>query len=835
MMKQIRLVAPACFCLVGICAYGSNLIWTGTAAVDGGKWGSGANWTNSAGASLSFATGDNALFGDSATVRSVNLSATVMAGDILFENDADYTLVNTAGGKIGSASTFIKRGAGALILSCNKHTFTNDVRIEKGTVRTTQPNAETNSPVGLATVSRQIYVGTNATLRFNERNTMGAADLTNLVAEIYVDQGLFELGYPGVANKGINTVGALTLNDGTFAYTNLMGNTTYGVLKVCRTFRLLGTQPYYFRNYGSAGCFMLLNSSPYTEFNVADITGNTNVDATLEMALKEYAGQPGGLIKTGAGTLRLATSGSTFKGNVEVREGELIAAAPKIDANNAETVLGNAKVSRSIYVGTNAVLTFSERNTLGMADATNPQVAITVDHATLQITVDNFTTTFGPLTLDSSVFTYKGGLDAARGSFRLGGKLTLKGETPFTFGIPAGSSFAFINLNDSPLTEINVEDITGTPAADASFWIPFKDFASSNSPTYAAGFVKTGPGTLLLTNAASTFTGDLVIREGLVVADMVNGNNVSYSPLGNPMVERRITVSTNATLQLRQRNTLSAAAAPNSLKAEIYVDHGTLLLGDAGVIKGVNTLGSLTLNDGTLNYTNMYNEPYGFLKVARVFRLQGTAPYDFAGSALAGAHMLLNSSPLTTFEVEDITGDASTDATFGFPFKNQPSVMCGLVKSGAGTMRVTAVSAYTGDTLVSNGVLRVDGSLATSREVIVAGDGWLGGTGTVKDVTVEAGCGFAVSQGQAKPLTVTGSLTLEGGGTVRIQNPSALPGREVHVAFADVAGEITGTEHLADWTVEIEGASASSNYRVQVKGTKLTAGFAPKGVLISLR
>ena len=60
------------------------------------------------------------------------------------------------------------------------------------------------------------------------------------------------------------------------------------------------------------------------------------------------------------------------------------------------------------------------------------------------------------------------------------------------FDSPPGATYGFINLSASPLTEINVADITGDPAPDASFRLPFKDFASSNSPTYAAGFVKTG-------------------------------------------------------------------------------------------------------------------------------------------------------------------------------------------------------------------------------------------------------------------------------------------------------------------------------------------------------
>jgi len=832
-MKKLntRMAAAAAtilsFLLTGF-ARGSDLVWTGSA---GGLWGSGLNWTNSAGEATAFATGDNVRFDDGAAVRSVNLSANVTAGVILFDTAGDYTLTTSvAGTKIVEASALVKRGGGTVTVNSTGHTYTNDIRIEAGSMVANVPNAGSTSPLGSGTVERRIYVSTNATLRLAERNSFGGAETTALKAEIHVDQGLLEFGKPGGV-KGVNTLGNLTLHNASMAYTN-MGEGTYGFLKVCRTFSLSGTQPYDFSNFSRSDLFMLLNSNPHTEFRVADITGNADADVTLRFPFKHVSSLPvSGLIKTGPGSMVLANASSTFQGNIQVREGELVAAAAKLDTNNTQTVLGNARVSRSIYVGTNATLTFAERNTLGIAEGDTPAVAVTVDHGTLAITNSGHTT-FGALTLDSATFSYKDGYDATRGILRLGGKLTLKGDAPYVFDSPAGAAYGYINLSASPLTEINVADITGDPAPDASFRLPLKDFASSNSPTYAAGFIKTGAGTLYLTNATSTFSGDIEVREGVLVAD-----TAGWGSLGNANPDRRILVSTNGVLQLRQRNTMGGAAATNSLRAEIVVDHGVLLLGDVNVPKGVNTVGSLTLLDGALNYTNMYNDPYGFLKVARVFRLKGTAPYVFDGSAQSGCHMLMNAYPLTTFEVDDITADAEPDATFHFPFKNHPSstAACGLVKTGEGTMRVTAASTYIGATLVSNGVLRVDGSLAASSGVTVLDGGWLGGTGTVSHVAVEAGGGFQAIQGQAKPLTVTGTLTLEGGGAVYIRNPGGVPGMQIQVVLATVSGTVSGLENADAWTVEIEGAEPSVNYRLRVVDSELVAGYAPKGTMISVR
>lgn len=829
-IKRRALWAAAGVFVLAMGARGADLVWTGAAD---GKWGSGANWTNSAGAAVSFASGDHVRFDDGASARTVNLSATLSAGQILFEGEQAYTLMNAAGGKIADAAAWVKRGGGTLTLGCTGHTFTNDVRVEAGSVVANVPNAGATSPLGAATAERQIYVSTNATLRLAERNTFGGAETTNLKAEICVDRGMLEFGKPGGV-KGVNTLGDLTLLDASMAYTN-MGEATYGFLKVCRTFRLAGSQPYDFSSFGRSDLFMLLNSSPYTTFNVADISGDAGEDATFRFPFKHVnALAAGGLIKRGPGALVLKSAGSTFRGNIEVREGELVAAAMKSDTNSAQTVLGNLRVARSAYVGTNAILTFAERNTLGTAESDTPLLSLTVDHGTLAVTNTGHTV-FGPLTLDGATFTYRGGFDATRGSLRLGGPLTLKGETPYVFEAPGADPFGFINLNAAPLTEIRVAEITGTAAPDATFIIPLKDFASSNSPTYAAGLVKTGPGTLCLTNApnnTSSFTGDIEVREGTLVADTAGG-----SPLGSAGVERRIWVGTNCTLQLRQRNTQGGASATNSLKAEIVVDHGTLLLGDVNVTKGVNTVGSLTLNDGALVYTNMFNEAYGFLKVCRVFRLAGTAPYVFEGAALGGCFMLLNAYPLTTFDVDDITGNGEPDATFLFPFKNHPgsTAGAGLIKAGAGTLRLAAVCTYIGPTLVSNGTLRVDGSLNASAGVVVAAGGRLGGTGTVSRAVIEAGGGFAAIHGQAKPLTVAGSLALLGGGTVHIQNPDTRPGNEIQVTLAEVAGAVEGAENASSWTVLIDGVEPSVNYRLRVVGSQLVAGFAPRGTAICVR
>lgn len=614
--------------------FAADLVWTGAAD---GKWGSGVNWTNSAGTALSFAANDNVLFDDSAAQRWIDLSATLTIGDIRFDHLDDYSVTNASGGKIGSAKSFVKSGSGTLYLRSTGHTYTNDVRIEGGEVVTTLPNGGGDSPLGRTSAKRRIYVGDGTALRFLQRNTMGGADTASAQTEIFVDQGgLFSV------SGGVNTVGSLTLNGGTFTYHNgLSGD--WGVFKVCQRLTFTGATPYVFDTNAYANCF--------------------------------------------------------------------------------------------------------------------------------------------------------------------------------------------INLNHDPKTTFHVEDITGDEAPDVTFKLAFKN--TLDRPT--SGWIKTGPGTMEIVSRQSNFSGDVEIREGAVVLNSPDwGSNSAASPLGNPLIDRRIAVFTNAVLQLKMRNSLSGSMPTNSLKAEIYVAGGTLRLNGTDTVNGINTVGSLTLYDGVLDYANAGDASYGFLKVCERFKLSGTAAYNFQDTGQSKCFMALNTYPTTVFEVADITGDAAPDVTFRFPFKNHLTQNCGLVKAGAGTMRLTAASAYTGDTIISNGVLRVDGGLASSG-VIVNSGGWLGGTGSVQNVTVAAGGGFDVIQGQENPLTVGGALILEGAGVVRIQNPVPLPGNEIRVVLAEVAGAISGAEQAELWVVEIDGVSPSVNYRLRVVGTQLVAGYAPKGTMIRVK
>lgn len=91
-----------------------------------------------------------------------------------------------------------------------------------------------------------------------------------------------------------------------------------------------------------------------------------------------------------------------------------------------------------------------------------------------------------------------------------------------------------------------------------------------------------------------------------------------------------------------------------------------------------------------------------------------------------------------------------------------------LTKAGAGTLTFTGTNPYTGITLISEGLFRVNGALPHSAITVRGGvwlNGRLGGTGTVGGtVRFEEGAGFSPGAGANSPgtLTITNHVTLTG-------------------------------------------------------------------------
>jgi autotransporter-associated beta strand protein len=91
----------------------------------------------------------------------------------------------------------------------------------------------------------------------------------------------------------------------------------------------------------------------------------------------------------------------------------------------------------------------------------------------------------------------------------------------------------------------------------------------------------------------------------------------------------------------------------------------------------------------------------------------------------------------------------------------------GLIRAGAGSLTLTGSNAWTGPSIVTGGLLRVDGELASSSAATVYSNAFLGGTGTLRcAVTVQAGGGFDWRSAPGTLTIVTTGACVLGAGAI---------------------------------------------------------------------
>lgn len=593
--------------------------------------------------------------------------------------------------------------------------------------------------------------------------------------------------------------------------------------------------------------------------------------------------------KRGSGTLLFNTSatgdinvdgglsyGNTMTNGIDIVEGEIACAK-----RNWHNTLGPRTVPFPVRIRNGASLTFLDGNQTGNF-STECGIKIILESGGRLNICTNKTSTSGTVNNFLCVNTLDlAGGDIARGAAayytdddNLGGKCTMKivnalafsGENPHAFGFADGTydgfkhyatSFlpGFISLNSYAPVEFHVDDITGNDSIDAYVNMKMFTWGTNTVGVYRSDIVKTGPGTLNfpVSTVNKTFLGDFAVREGVAEFEWQG-----FFP-SDGKEEQTITVSTNGTFRAKIRNVVKGSLLEKPA-VDVVVDHGRFEFVPSDGI-GCFRARNFTFDGAQIVLKSQGHNPTsgkytGVLCSMGTMSFKGDTPYVLEPDATLDStdHQAINvyNDPRTVFDVSDITADGRTDVTVGYPLWNYSTngtsnagflADCGFVKTGAGTLSIACpadtTSGYgsrlvSGVVTVSNGVMRVDGTLTSPSSVEVAAGAYLGGTGTVANVTMEAGSGFAALAGDAQALAVQGDLALPATGTVEISNPGSLAEESIgRVSFASATGTLSGTGNLKNWTVKIDG-EPTGRWQVYADGNTVKAKMLT-GLVISFR
>lgn len=305
-------------------------------------------------------------------------------------------------------------------------------------------------------------------------------------------------------------------------------------------------------------------------------------------------------------------------------------------------------------------------------------------------------------------------------SFLAGGPLG-NPSNPLTVG-QAASSSATLDLNS---TSTQVGSLSGSSVGNitssTNTGTPILTVSGGSSTTYAG----------VITNGGSTTNG-----VGLKVGG--NGTAGALDLTGNSTYTGATAIVSGGTLQVGGGTGNIGGAAGTALTlGDGTAGNATLVLGDANGVG--NAIVSSLATGGNVSAT-----------------------YSIIGGNASNSTLVVN---YTNTNAPNIYGGAIGNAT-----GNGNNL--GLVKTGPGTLNLTAVSTYIGPTVISAGTLKVSGALGNTPTTIISGATLTGSgasstTGVIGgNVTANGNGTITLTSGNSSQALVVGNLTLGASGAM---------------------------------------------------------------------
>ena len=614
-------------------------------------------------------------------------------------------------------------GTGPLTLNLNNTSFF--------TVSATNINHSgsiTNSGSGTGGITVSGNIGSNVTAVVqNSANSMLTLSGKNIYSNTIVTAGILTL-------TGINTnSGSTTINGGTLLMNGT--NTVAAGWTGAYTVNAGGT-------LGGSG-----------RIDLSAVNGLVTVNAGGKLSPGSSSGAVGtNTLALGSGSLDLSAAAGTAgtlvfdlaatnaSDRINLASGTLNIGSGLLNLASFQFggVLNPGQTTYTLITSTNLIGTLASSGFTGsVCGATNSTLAISGNN--LVLTLAGFVVQ--PVTWKGNV---SGVWDGGTTNWVVTG-----GSTPAYYVDTAAVTF-----DDTAISNLTVG--SSSPVAPGSIIVSNKANAYTLSAVIggAGSLTKAGTNTLTLTGA-NTFTGDVSIISGTVIVDNRYGAVAGAGGLGDSSVARNINIVDGATLQAggagNQNDTLGSRPAGTS-SLIFNVDGGTLSIGFIGSATAwAQTVTTLNLNGGAVIMPG--TSTTAFLDLNGTVTGGGSAASTMGGTT--GMYGLNNTGTrTTTFNVASvgaggpdltISGKVTDGTTTGSSFTSSH-----LVKTGVGTMLLSATNTYSGTTTISNGTLLVNGTLGTGAVTVVS-SGTLGGMGTVSGV-VSVASGGTIAAGSTNGL-----------------------------------------------------------------------------------
>ncbi|MEO5714831.1 MAG: autotransporter-associated beta strand repeat-containing protein [Luteolibacter sp.] len=602
------------------------------------------------------------------------------------------------------------------------------------------------------------------------------------------------------------------------------------------------------------------------------IFNNSAVDYTVSGT----GGITGGtVIKNGSGKVTLNTSNS-YTGGTTINGGTIaIDSATSLGNSSGALILNNGTLQTTADIATSRNVTLGNANSTILVDAGTTYAVSGLLSGTGTLNKSGS----GTLTL-SGANGYNGGTILNAGTLNINNASAIgTGALTITGGMIDNTTGAAITLSTNNTQAWNGDfAFGGTKALNlgtGAVTLGSNRTITTNGTTEALtvggvisgsgfGLTKNGTGTLTLLGA-NTFTGNILISNGTLTA----GTGISGAPaasiasnLGDigTAVTRSLTINSGGILSLTGGNVLGTGGSANTLAGvTLVVNQGGIF--QTGLSSNAagwwNKIGAVTLDGGTIRVGSGANTT-GFQGLALIgdVTVGGSSTVastidNFASSQTTsnGVHLGQNAAAgqAITFNVADVTGDASSDLNVSVKLLNTSSNLTasGLTKTGAGTMTLSGANAYTGTTTISTGVLSIsaDNNLGASAAVVSLNGGTLRTTSTnaltnTHVFTVGASGGTlniagngAATTGQGDRLIFGTADTLRGSGALTVTGGGTLAGTAPNTTTAGAGVLVLNAANTFSGNVTLQNGGLIEYAAANALGTGATVTLGNEGEL----